>query len=246
MCNKILSDIKILNGWQIKLLITSLMILNHLQFGYHFVSPKFQDIFWLISRCVAPMFAFFVVEGIFYTKNLKKYLLHILIWTIIVTIGNTLIQNLLTTYSTNINESDLYYLAVRTNICFTLLLGALCISFYLWSKDKKSGLRITYQILAVIFFTVGIFLEWGLVLLPFMVITYYFKSNIKRKIQGYALIEVISIVYRHEFLFFTVFPLIALYNGKRGPKNLFTKYFFYAFYPIHLWIIAILNFILMN
>ena len=31
-------------------------------------------------------------------------------------------------------------------------------------------------------------------------------------------------------------PLVLLYNGKRGSKKL--KYFFYAFYPVHILIIA--------
>ncbi|MBD5549290.1 MAG: hypothetical protein HDQ97_18205 [Lachnospiraceae bacterium] len=46
-----------------------------------------------------------------------------------------------------------------------------------------------------------------------------------------------------EPFYFLVFPFILLYNGERGPKSNFNKYFFYIFYPVHLWIIAIINFI---
>ena len=33
---------------------------------------------------------------------------------------------------------------------------------------------------------------------------------------------------------FAVIPLLLLYNGKRGAKHAFHKWFFYAFYPLHM------------
>lgn len=40
-------------------------------------------------------------------------------------------------------------------------------------------------------------------------------------------------------------PVIAMYNGKRGknPKiNKFMKWFFYIFYPVHLFVIGLINY----
>ena len=39
-------------------------------------------------------------------------------------------------------------------------------------------------------------------------------------------------------------PILALYNGKRGPNptfNAFMKWFFYVYYPLHLLILGILR-----
>lgn len=45
-----------------------------------------------------------------------------------------------------------------------------------------------------------------------------------------------------EFLVFTVLPFIYLYNGKKGgTSSAFEKYFFYGFYPIHIWFLFILG-----
>ncbi|MEA4876090.1 TraX family protein [Anaerorhabdus sp.] len=35
-------------------------------------------------------------------------------------------------------------------------------------------------------------------------------------------------------------PFIYLYNGERGPNTKFSKYIFYIFYPVHIWILYII------
>ncbi len=243
---KTLSKFKVLNAWHIKLIITFLMILNHLDLGYHYVSNEWEMIFLLISRCVAPMFAYLVVEGIIHTKDLKKYCLRLFIWTLSTVLGNTIIEHILANAATNINANDFVYLTIRTNICYTLLAGAVCISLLIWANSQKAAIKLLYRILAVACFIFGLFVEAGIVLLPFMLVTYFYKSNRKKRIIGYTLIEFIAILSLSEIFYFLVFPLISLYNGKRGLQNWFTKYFFYVFYPVHLWIIAIINFYLLS
>lgn len=44
-----------------------------------------------------------------------------------------------------------------------------------------------------------------------------------------------------EFMFPLVIPFLAMYDGTRGPKTAFSKYFFYVFYPLHLWIIGLIT-----
>jgi hypothetical protein len=50
------------------------------------------------------------------------------------------------------------------------------------------------------------------------------------------------LMFNSDFLFILVVPLILLYNGERGMNNKFSKYLFYVFYPLHLWVIALLQF----
>ena len=48
----------------------------------------------------------------------------------------------------------------------------------------------------------------------------------------------------NEWAMLLVIPFILLYNGKRGINNAsFSKYMFYVVYPVHLWILMILNFV---
>ena len=49
-----------------------------------------------------------------------------------------------------------------------------------------------------------------------------------------------------DFCFVTIIPLLFLYNGQQGLKNKFSQYFFYVFYPAHLWILAIMHYLLIK
>ena len=42
------------------------------------------------------------------------------------------------------------------------------------------------------------------------------------------------LAFNSDFLFVLALPLIACYDGTRGPGTAFAKYFFYLFYPLHL------------
>lgn len=78
-----------------------------------------------------------------------------------------------------------------------------------------------------------------------MLATYYFRVNVKRLVIVYAIVELIAYLFRSEVYYFFSLPFIyLLYNGKRGPNNRFTKYFFYVFYPANLWRVALINYVL--
>lgn len=235
-----------LNGFQIKLIMAFLMVLNHLEFGYNFVSDDLAHVFLIISRCVAPMFAYLAIEGIIYTRNLKRYCLRLVMWTILVLAGNKLLTYLLIHFSSTIVESNYIYLKIRTFICPTIAAGVLCISFIIWSKDNKGIVRSLFLMMSAICFIIGFWSEWGVVLLPFMLITYFLRKKKGERFLGYIAVEIIAILLRSEIYYFFVFPFIALYNGERGLNNKFGKYFFYVFYPLHLWIIAFINFIILS
>ena len=117
-----------------------------------------------------------------------------------------------------------------------------------WGKDKQTIERICLYVISILCFMIGfLWGEWGTVILPFIFIEYFFCDKKVIRFWGYALIEVFAILLPlGEPFYFLVFPFILLYNGERGPKTNFSKYFFYIFYPVHLWIIAIINFMLIG
>lgn len=52
------------------------------------------------------------------------------------------------------------------------------------------------------------------------------------------------LMYNSDFLEILAIPTILLYNGERGINNKFSKYLFYVFYPLHLWILAAISFMI--
>lgn len=240
-----LKKLQKLNAWQIKLIITFLMFLNHLHFVYGLFPEQINDFFVIISRCVAPMFGYLAVEGIIHSKSKKKYALRLWIWTIGIILGNYLIGSFLTNL-VNFGYEKEIYLIIKTNIFITLsfiVSGIICLDKAL--NDLKSD-KIIYYVSSIILLLYGLAFEWGLILMPFMLITYLFRNNFKDKLISYLILFIIALLLNYEPLFITVLIFIFLYNGKRGPNKKINKYFFYVFYPIHLWIIAIVNYFIMK
>jgi len=52
------------------------------------------------------------------------------------------------------------------------------------------------------------------------------------------------LMYNSDFLLICVIPFVLLYNGERGANTKFNKYLFYVFYPLHIWLLAIAQFII--
>jgi len=225
-----MDKLKILNAWHIKLLMVTIMVLDHLRHIDNFISPEIGFYFNLISRCVAPMFAFLVVEGLIHTSNLKKYLNRLFLFAAITFFGSSLLTMIL---------GNQWLL--RTNVLFALSLGAFGIVLVTWGKEQNKR---SLYVLATICFIVGfLFGEWGTVLIPFMAATYFFRDKPIYKYTGYIITVVIAFfIPFSEPYWFIVFPLLFMYNGKRGYNTVFSKYFFYIFYPVHLWILAVINY----
>ena len=234
-----------LNAFQIKLIIAVLMLLDHLRMIQGFIPPTLGSIIVIVSRCVAPMFAYLAVEGIRHTRNRNRYLLRLLIWASVMLAGNIILNSIFNHFAGMISRDSQVNTNISNHVVLTLALGVFCIIQIDRGKESGSRYRLIHYILAAMCFIVGFALEWGTIILPFMLVVYYFRNNRMYRYIGYGIIEIFALLISFsEPFYFLVFPLILLYNGQRGPNNAFAKKFFYIFYPAHIWCIAIINFII--
>lgn len=105
-----------------------------------------------------------------------------------------------------------------------------------------------------------IFTEGGQIIIPCMLITYFLRNREMIRNIFYVLYSILILIfsyvsydsfketllmllYNSDWLFILVIPFIYLYNGERGNNSKFSKYFFYVFYPLHLWIIKLIEFL---
>lgn len=244
------------NEFQIKLFMAMLMVLDHLPHIPGLVPPLLVGIFHAVTRCVGVWFAFNAVEGFLHTRSQIQYNLRLFGWAVFMAAGNSLMEVLL-------RSKDIH---IDNNIFLTLALGVLILNINADSKKRfvKNRLTRVLQVLLEIgVFIVGfIFAEGGNIVIPFMLITYLFRGSPKKRNLIYIIYAVIlaalsisdtfnyedpmialdMMLYNSDWLFITVLPFMYLYNGERGKNNKFTKYFFYIFYPAHLWIIAIISY----
>lgn len=216
-----------MSGSTLKIIAVFTMIIDHI--GAVF----FPYVFWLrvIGRIAFPIFCYLLVEGFLHTKNLKKYLYTLFAFAFVSEIPFDLAFHGFFPYMEG------------QNVFFTLAIGL--IMLYLFDKFMKEGNRL----LALGAFILACVIsemtscDYGYMGIGFILCFYLYKTIEGKQKYLYLLVfALLTIV--NEVYFVQSFALLALvpiyfYNGRRGLK---LKYIFYAIYPIHLALFALLNY----
>lgn len=178
----------------------------------------------LIGRLGFPIFCFLLIEGFMHTRNVTRYALRLGVFALISEIPFDLAFN-----------GKVVYWGYQ-NVFFTLLTGLLVMIAY--RAVEKSSLHTALKmILDAAALVAGAWLaefmntDYGAIGIVCIMALYIFRKNKVHQIIAGCL----------AFLWEVTAPLafipIAFYNGKRGLKM---KYFFYAFYPVHLFILYLI------
>ena len=182
----------------------------------------------LIGRFAFPIFAFQAANGYTHTRNLKNYMIRLLIFAIISQIPFMLF---ISTYSNNFS----------LNIFFTLLLGICSLYFYDKINNKILGFA---AVIAISIIAQLIKVDYGAFGVLSVFLFYLFKDDKLKMLITFLLLCIgkytiytiqAPILYEYYiklgvFTFFAIIPIL-FFNNKQGPK---LKYFFYVFYPLHL------------
>lgn len=223
-----------INAFWLKLIMVVLMVLDHL---YYKLFPDELLFGHYLARVVAPVFTFFMAEGMYYTRNRLRYVLRIAGFGLVMAGGNLILFALCGVW-------------VRYNILFSLALGAAVIFCIDRCRTDKQPLhKVIWALATTLLFAVSFYCE-GQYLVPLMAIIFYYLRE-KPLIMHIVFIIATGLPFIVMFLqtgvlqvqFYMVFSFIPIlmYNGERGPNNAFAKYFFYIFYPVHIWIIFLLE-----
>ena len=194
-------------------------------------------VFRIIGRIAFFIFAFFIAEGMKYTKNRRRYFLMIFVFAII-------------------SQIPFYLLKKRfvLNVLFVFLVSMILILIIekLLDKDAMQNVKkiILYLFLLTLIFTGYFVLDWC-ALIDYsvfgalaVVCFYFFKSPTKfiLAVVLNVLVTLKSVIIlgfslQSVFQIFAIIGIVLLlfYNNNKGKFNL--KYLFYLFYPIHLMII---------
>ncbi|OZV10947.1 conjugal transfer protein TraX [Tissierella sp. P1] len=230
-----------MNAFILKIIMAILMVFDHVAS----VIGNAPIWFTWLGKLVAPIFFYLVVEGFFHTSNRKRYALRLYLWSITMFAGSALLSILVPSAPYIKNN---IFLSLAHGV--TMLIG---IDYIKTSKDYKKGLP-----LAIIFGILGLITEASILGVLMFLIFYFCRDKKTLLSTVYVLVFTLLIVpislntgegtvyeklllYDPQILMIFAVPFILLYNGERGPNNKFTKYFFYVFYPLHLWILAIIK-----
>ncbi|MFD3157217.1 TraX family protein [Haloimpatiens sp. FM7330] len=238
-----------LNSFQLKIFAMILMVLDHL---YSYI-PNMPSWFNYLGRIVAPIFFFFVVEGFFHTRDRKKYAIRLFTWSLVMFVGSKIVVMLFN------REGGLH-----NNIFLSLAMAVVLMSAIEFIKKNKQNkkLCIVSIIAAIGIAILGVLTEASIYGVVMTLVFYFFRDKKGKMIIMYIITSLIltlglslpEFITNPEFnvyglFFFDIqwmqvfaFPFFLMYNGKRGLNTKFTKYLFYVFYPVHLWIIYVIGY----
>lgn len=255
-----------IDGFQLKIIAMILMVFDHI---HYFLTGVYDIPMWFtyIGRVVAPIFIFMSVEGFYYTRNKKKYILRLYIASVIMSLGNSL----LSTYFPRpdnvmlmngmfatifliavhlyiidyIKENIAYKNTGKIILGFTLLLIPTILSIVFFSMMGVITPTVARIVMTLI--PLPLLVEGGLPWIILGIVLYLFRDNKIKELLAYAIyVGILFIVSKFSlgsqtFMIFAL-PIMALYNGEKGKSM---KYLFYIFYPAHVWILYLLSYFLL-
>ena len=231
------------NSNQLKLLAIIAMTLDHTADLLYPGMPNniIPNILHIIGRLTAPIMFFFICEGFYYTKNLKKYITRLFIFS--------LISHFAYCFAFGINYIPFSTGAIfnQTSIMWTLAWSVVT----LYIVYGKNSFKDWQKWILVIFINIITFSsDWSCIGIMIILDMYSNRENLVKQMEGmmfwtsiYAIVSFIFVnkVYGIIQLFvILVYPLLKRYNGEKG-KEKYLKGFFYLYYPLHLVIIGILR-----
>ena len=234
---------KKLNSNQLKIIAIIAMTIDHLADLLYPGMPNnlISNVCHIIGRITAPIMFFFICEGFYYTKNLKDYLKRLFIFSII--------SHFAYCFAFGINYIPFVSGSIfnQTSIVWTLFWSVVALYIVYSNNNIK---EIYKYILIILLNFITFSSDWSCIGLMIILSMYDHRGNLENQMKNmmlwtliYALVSFIFVnkVYGVIQLFvILVYPLLKLYNGKKGNSK-FMKWFFYIYYPLHLFIIGLLR-----
>lgn len=237
---------KVLNRDVIKYIAMLTMLLNHISTIFmesgSFLSEFLLDIgyFTAITMC------FFLVEGYQYTHSKKAYAIRLLLFALISEVPYCMAFT-----QDGIIEFEGLNMMFTLLICFGILV--------VFERTSNKGLRFTYTLFSII---LSLFCSWA-ILAPIFTLLFIWSKGSDKKIKLSFIIAMLlfaafnlaggigrfsvttNILYALGSMVGTGLSgivIVYLYNGKRMEKGrVFSKWFFYWFYPVHLLILGLIR-----
>lgn len=227
-----------LNRTQLKYIAAAAMLIDHIGMMFIPVSTPLGTACRLIGRLTSPIMCMFLAEGFRYTKSKWKYALRLFIFALISQPFYAFAHGKLLTVP-------------DFNMIFTLFL-----SFVMLCCVEKFDNIFLKTLSVAVFVALSYYGDWGITA-PLWVLGFYcFSKNKEKQTYFFLAVAVFWIIrvtlnciqkgypwyseYCQVGLFFFPFMLYA-YNGEKGSNSKFSKWFFYGFYPLHLFVLRILQ-----
>lgn len=230
-------------GNQLKLIAIIAMTIDHLTWT---LWPGNQHHWWiiclhLIGRITAPIMWFMIVEGFHHTKNLKNYILRLFIFSIVSHFAYNFCFgfNYIPLKTNLLNQTSIMWSLTWAVIALTVF----STKYYQWPDTIK--FLVIIPILLITFPA-----DWSYITVLAVILINDNYGNLKKQTLSILLCILPFVIYYFLYIdkiyafipfgIILVYPFIKNYNGQRGTcKSI--KWFFYIYYPLHLFLLGLLR-----
>lgn len=235
-----------ISSFTLRMMAMGFMLCDHL---WATVIPGNDWLTWL-GRLTFPIFAFLTVEGYYHTHDLKKYLRRMILWAVI------------TEIPFNLMYAGSWIYPFQQNVLWTFVLSLLCMQGVEKQKQRSNPMLkwgITL-LLVIVYYLAGTLLMvdysgYGIL----MVLVFYFFRGNNWQMRLFQLLALLYIncgmikglnvpiefcnlsleIPRQGMAVLALLP-IWCYQGRQGPHSKILQTCWYAFYPVHMLILALL------
>jgi hypothetical protein len=230
-----------LNATSLKGIAITAMLIDHI--AWAFVSPfsVLGQLMHVIGRITVPIMCYFIAEGYFHTRSVKKYALRLFAFAIISYLPYILFE------TKNLPATETFY---NLSVIHSLL----CALLALWAWDKIENK--VYKTLAIIGLCILALPGDGMFITVIYVLIFGInRGNPGSQMKRFAIASAITAVLLnlttplyhipfysqfYQFGMLLPIPLLMCYNRERGGGKP-AKWLFYIFYPAHLLLLALMK-----
>ncbi|MCL1807471.1 MAG: conjugal transfer protein TraX [Oscillospiraceae bacterium] len=226
-----------MSSFALKILAMATMLTDHIG---AVLEPQLPAWAFLLCRTVGrlamPLFCFMIAEGLFHTRDAKRYLLRLTLFALVSEVPYDLVK------------TGQWLEFTDQNVGFTLLLGFLGILLFdSFAAQGRKGAALV-SIIAVASAAYLVRSDYSIFGVYYIFIFYYFRNNhIGRTIAlaaGVLLLSADMMLagahWRYALISLTAVLAaipIMLYSNERGRDGKAMRAAFYAFYPLHLMVL---------
>lgn len=211
----------------IKWIALGTMLIDHLAFCFLGTSKEYASLYLVmrsIGRISFPLFCFLLVQGFFTTRNIKKYFLRLF--------GFACLSEIPFDWMV----SRVPFSGMKQNVLWTFCLSLLVLYGIHEMQDRilPAGFIICLGCLAAIFFRT----DYSYLGIVFSVIFY----GLRNRVGSQCLLLFLLMVAQGGISIFQILslPFVFFYDSEKTSGHKFS-YFFYWFYPVHLFVLSMLR-----
>ncbi len=245
---------KILDANTLKLIAILAMTIDHIAWlvfpGYP--TQALPVVMHIIGRITCPIMCYFIAEGYHYTRNIRKYTARLFLFAVISHFAYVFASTNFVDWKSFI---PFYYGSFlnQTSVMWSLAWGLVMLRVVNSNKIKADWLK---TVLIILICIVSFPSDWSCVAALCILAIGTNRGNFKKQMLLLVFyVFIYSVVY-----FFAIdkvygciqmcvvlsIPIIMLYNGQRGKSkniNKFMKWTFYIYYPLHLLVIGLIQYL---